>query len=183
MRRLWGQRGSKGVFLAALILALVPSSALALGPPLIKSSSFSAADTSVSLQASIDPNGANVTSARFEYVDQATFESSGFTDALSAPLPDASIPATVKGKGDIATGSKVVKNLTTSAGTFAPGQAISGPGIPLETTISSVGTNPETGLPQLVLSKEAGETKTTNLTASGPQPLTAALRGLTPASA
>jgi hypothetical protein len=168
----------------ALSLALAPG-AQAFGPPLIESTSVSAiTDTGATLQASIDPNGAKTDPARFEYVDQATFGASGFTEALSAPIPDASIPATVKGKGDLTEGSTVVKNLTTSAGTFVPGQAISGPaGIPAGTTIVSVGPNPQTGVPQLVLSQPATETATAALLATGPQPLVARIAGLEPATA
>jgi hypothetical protein len=166
----------------ALSLALAPG-AQAFGPPLIKSSSvLGITDTGATLKASIDPNGAKVDPARFEYVDEASFEASGFDNALSAPLPAASIPATVKGKGDLAAGSTVVKNLTTSAGTFAPGQAITGPGIPAGTTIASIGTNAETGAPQLVLSKAATETAATALAATGPQPLAAEIGGLEPAT-
>jgi hypothetical protein len=167
----------------AATLSLAPG-AQAFGPPLIESTSVSGiTDTGATLKASIDPNGAKADPARFEYVDQATFEASGFADALSAPVPDASIPATVKGKGDLAAGSTVVKNLTTSAGAFAPGQAITGPGIPVATTIASLGPNAETGALELVLSQPASETlAAAALAATGPQPLRAPIAGLEPAT-
>jgi hypothetical protein len=75
----------------------------------------------------------------------------------------------------LSAGSPIVTNLTTTAGQFTAGQQISGPGIPAETTILSVGAG------QLVLSKPPTETaKATPLTATGPQAVSLQLTGLTP---
>jgi hypothetical protein len=75
----------------------------------------------------------------------------------------------------LSAGSPLVTNLATSAGQFTAGQQISGPGIPAETTILSVGAG------QLTLSKPPTETaKGTPLTASGPQAVSLQLSGLSP---
>ena len=44
----------------------------------------------------------------------------------------------VEGSGELTAGSPVVKSLTTTSGAFAPGQSITGPGIPAGTTVLAV---------------------------------------------
>jgi hypothetical protein len=71
--------------------------------------------------------------------------------------------------------SNTIKNLQTSAGRFGPGQAISGPGIAPGTTVL------EAQAGQLLLSKPATERVLgASLLASGPQPVSVKLDGLTP---
>ncbi len=168
-------RGIISLALSLLTLALVATPAQAVGPPLATSTSFSAVtETSATLEARLDPNLA-ATHYHFEYVDQATFKASGFAAASKAPVPDASIPAQVSGKGDVAEKSNTIVNVnvTASAGAFAPGQTISGAGIPLGTTIVAVGQGSlQISNPATATSKEAV------LTASGPQPVSVAVSGL-----
>jgi hypothetical protein len=71
--------------------------------------------------------------------------------------------------------STQVAHLSTTAGRFGPGQAISGAGIPGATTVLSA----QEG--QLTLSKAASERVLgTSLTATGPQPVSLELTGLAP---
>jgi sugar lactone lactonase YvrE len=80
------------------------------------------------------------------------------------------------GGGNISFESDRVKNLTTASGTFTPGQSITGPGIPANTTIADV-----FGPTELRLSKTATETATgVSLTAASGQPVSAAVEGLAP---
>jgi hypothetical protein len=74
----------------------------------------------------------------------------------------------------VASSNKVI-NLKTTAGSFGPGQSISGPGIPPGTTILTA----QAGL--LLLSNPLSEPHTAAaLTATGPQPVAVKLSGLTP---
>jgi hypothetical protein len=170
------------ILLATAVLVLIPASAQA-APPRITSLSFSeVTDTSVTLEAKLDPNGSN-SKARFQYTPLAAYKAEGFTGATSVPVPDFSVPFSVKGKGDATAGSPTVKNLTTTGGAFAPGQTITVGPFPPGTTIKAVGTDPITGQPQLTLSQAATETKAeANLTATGAQPLSVELSGITPAT-
>jgi hypothetical protein len=71
-----------------LILAalLIPSSAWAAGPPQISATSFSkVTDTSAILEATLSPNGAKTFPYHFLYVDQASYEESGFAEAKATP--------------------------------------------------------------------------------------------------
>ncbi|HEX5376058.1 MAG TPA: hypothetical protein VFW48_07860, partial [Solirubrobacterales bacterium] len=67
-------------------------------PPAISGTNFSnVTDSEAILRAELNPNGAE-TSYYFEYVEEATFEDSGFAEALSTPeaeLPPGSSPVTV----------------------------------------------------------------------------------------
>ena len=75
----------------------------------------------------------------------------------------------------LTTTSNRIKNLKTSAGTFGPGQSITGPGIPPATTILSA----QAG--KLLLSKDVSEPVSgAALTAGGPQPVAVKLSGLVP---
>jgi hypothetical protein len=85
-----------------------------------------------------------------------------------------------KGSGDLAAESKAVENLKTTTGAFVAGQSISGPGIPANTKITLVATDPT---PQLTLSREATATATAPLLAGVGQPLSAEITGLDPGSA
>jgi hypothetical protein len=68
----------------ALGLALVAGSARAAGPPIVKSTRFSAVGpSSAILEATINPNGAKVAVYHFEYVEEAAFQETGFATATS----------------------------------------------------------------------------------------------------
>lgn len=68
-------------------------------------------------------------------------------------------PAT--GLGNLIAGTKTVGSVTVTSGTFAVGQTISGTGIPLETTVTSVTENSQhTKIESLKISKAATETRT-----------------------
>ena len=147
------------IVLVFLAFATLPSSALAAGPPAITAPTFSeVTETSATLQATIDPAASNLKKVHFDYIpltlyikDGKQFGEGTLTTALEK------IPAEVKGKGDLsaatgegdlsaATGSgdlledsKEVTGLTTTKGTFAVGQEISGAGIPGGTTITALG--------------------------------------------
>ena len=58
----------------------------------------------------------------------------------------------VEGSGELTAGSPVVKSLTTTSGAFAPGQSITGPGIPSATTVLAVEST------TLILSADATQT-------------------------
>jgi hypothetical protein len=167
------------------LFALFAPTAQAVGPPIVSSTSFSTVtDTSATFKAKLDPNG-RPTKYHFDYVDQASYIAMGFAGALPAPVPDGAIPVKVEGTGDLTSGSTVVENLTTTnAGAFAPGQTIEGPGIKPGTTIRSVGANSATQQPELTLSQAATETKQgAALSATGPQPVSVQIKGLSPATA
>ena len=140
-------------------LALLPSSALAAGPPTITAPTFSAVtETSATLQATVDPAASNLKKVHFDYIPLALYIKDGkqfgegtLTTALEK------IPAEVKGKGDLSAatgegdlsaatgegdlvkGSTEVTGLTTTKGAFAVDQTISSPGIPQGTTITAIG--------------------------------------------
>jgi hypothetical protein len=63
------------------------------GPPAVSRTFVTGVDaTTATLNADLNPDGA-ATSWRFEYVDQQTFEASGFATAAKAPVPDAELEA------------------------------------------------------------------------------------------
>jgi hypothetical protein len=108
------------------------------------------------------PNGTTLTNAN----------PGGGTLTLSQPASQ-----TIAGTA-LSAGSKTITNLSTAAGRFAPGQVISGPGIPQATTILSA----QAG--RLVLSKAlTEEVSGAALTATGPQPVSVELTGLSPDTA
>jgi hypothetical protein len=160
-----------GAFALALP-ALGATSALAAGPPLIAATSVShITETSALLEGAVEPNGKR-TEYRFEYVTDAVYQANPpaerFAGATGVPVPDGSLPAKVSGSGDISAGSATVSNLLVSAGAFAVGQKISGPGssIPANTTIASLGAS------ELTLSKPATATiPGAALSAEGAQPV------------
>jgi hypothetical protein len=97
---------AKVLVLALLGLALAAPSAFAAGPPIVKSTSFSAVtESSATLEAKINPNSAKTDVYHFQYVPQAAFEESGFANAKSTAdgpqLPavneDIAFSATVEG--------------------------------------------------------------------------------------
>jgi hypothetical protein len=75
--------------LAALAVCLVllgAATAHASGPPAIEATSVSGVrETSATLKATVDPNGSKVPVYHFQYVDQASFEKSGFAEAKATP--------------------------------------------------------------------------------------------------
>lgn len=174
-------RSAPGLLVAACGALLLSSpSASAAGPPLITNTGFSAVtETAATLEARVDPNGAKVKDFHFDYIPLTAYEADGNSfgeGTLSTPV--GTLPATVEGTGDLIIGSKTLANLSTSAGTFAAGQSITGPGIPAATTIT------EAGATSLTLSAAATATSAgATITATGPQPVAAAVTGLTPATA
>ena len=179
--------GSRSLALCAAALAVGLSLPAAAGAavPVIESSSLAAAtETSATLGGMLDPKGAQV-KYHFDYVPLAEYELNGFTNAKAAPEADATIPGAVKGKADLLEGSNHLTNLSTSAGTFAPGQALTPiTGIPAETTITKVIADSEGNPTELVISKAATATSPqASLTATGAQPVVVALSPLSPATA
>jgi hypothetical protein len=79
------------------------------------------------------------------------------------------------GSGDITFESDRVKNLTTTSGTFIPGQTITGPGISTNTTIAD-----SFGASELRLSRPATTTTKISITAASGQPLATEVEGLAP---
>ncbi len=66
---------------------------LEVGPPVVSGQSVSQVTrTAATLHGTLDPAGVQ-TDYRFEYVDQASFEASGFETAKRIPLPDGSLAA------------------------------------------------------------------------------------------
>ena len=123
----------------------------------------------------MDPQGFE-SSYRFEYADDATYGESGFDHAIVAP--EGKLPATVEGKAAFTSGSATLSNLTTSAGAFAAGQAITGTGIPAATTILAIDGIHRT----LTLSKAvtSGNGSLRAIKATGPQPVSQRFTGLAP---
>ena len=172
-----------GIGLVFLLALVAPAAQAAV--PVIESSSLAAAtETSATLGGMLDPKGAQV-KYHFDYVPLAEYELNGFTNAKAAPEADATIPGAVKGKADLLEGSNHLTNLSTSAGIFAPGQALTPiTGIPAETTITEVIADSEGNPTELVISKAATVTSPqASLTATGAQPVAVALSPLSPATA
>jgi hypothetical protein len=178
-----GKNGPLACLILAMGLTLCTAQAHADTPPAVTQTSFSGVTpSSATLKASVDPGGAK-TFAHFAYVDQATYEASGFAEARLAPEGDIVIQPTLKGEGTLTKDSFVVSDLSAPPG-FAVGQTIKGTGITPGTTIVSITTNLDTGVPQLRLSAPATQTASAvQLSATGPQPLSAEVIGLTPATA
>jgi hypothetical protein len=167
--------------MAAMVcwLFCLPATAQA-APPAISATSFSAvSETSATLEAKVDPQGANIQDAHFEYLPLIAYEADGeaFGEGTEK-TPKVKIPASVKGTGEVEASSPLITNLiTTNNGTFAVGQTIKGEGIPAATTI--VGATAAT----LTLSKPATVSGAgVVLTATGFQPLSGHLTGLAPGS-
>lgn len=169
--------------LALCAALLLPAAAPAAVAPAISGTAFSrVTESSAALSAAVDP-GSSKSGARFQYTTLAAFEAHGFEGAQLAPAADISLPTKVVGSGDTVAGSNAIANVTTTAGAFGVGQAISGAGIPAATTIVAVGADGEGVVTQLTLSKPLGATAGgVKLEATGPQPIAAALGALAPAA-
>ena len=131
--------------------------------------------------AQLDPNGEE-SGFVVEYLDEAAYlensESERFLGATKVPIPEREVPATVTGAGNLTEGSAIVSLLSTTTGTFAAGQKITGPGIPADTEVLALLTPTE-----LKLSKPATETiEAAALVATGFQPVAQQLSGLDPQS-
>jgi hypothetical protein len=92
--------------LALFGLALAAPNALAVGPPIVGSTTFSAVtESSATFEAKINPNSAKTDVYHFQYVSQAAFEENGFATAkntadgpqLPAVNEDIAFSATVEG--------------------------------------------------------------------------------------
>jgi hypothetical protein len=71
--------------LAGLLMALAPASAQA-APPQVKATSFKAiGETTATFEATLNPTNVKTPVYHFQYVDQASFEASGFSEAKSTP--------------------------------------------------------------------------------------------------
>lgn len=150
---------------------------LTLGPRVSNESADQISGSGGRVGAEIDPHGVP-TSVFVEYLDEAEYLANApgdrFAGAARAPLPARQIPGMVSGSGNLEAGSKVIKDVTTSAGSFAAGQAISGSGIPGGTVVLAALSPTE-----LQLSQSATATaKAVALTATGPQPVFEQLTGL-----
>jgi hypothetical protein len=97
---------AKVLALALFGLALAAPNALAVGPPIVNSTTFSAVtESSATFEAKVNPNSAKTDVYHFQYVPQAAFEESGFANAKSTAdgpqLPavneDIGFTATVEG--------------------------------------------------------------------------------------
>ena len=148
-----------------------------LGPRIAAEAATQVTGSSARLGATIDPNGAP-TSFFVEYLDEAAYLANPpgerFAGAARVPSPEREVPAAVSGHGNLEAGSKIVSNLTASAGAFGAGQAIGGAGIAAETEILAVlsPTELEISNPATATAKEVA------LTATGPQPVFQQLSGL-----
>jgi len=166
---------------AAALALLAPAAALA--APVISNTSFSAVgETGATLEASVDPNNANV-EARFDYTTKAAFDAEGFQGAASVPAGGIAVPSKVKGTGDLEASGHRITGVVTEAGAFGPGQKIEGEGIPPGSTITGV-EEAKDGTLVLFVDNLITEKKTgVALTATGPQPISARLEGLAPGTA
>ncbi len=184
-----GLRSALGILVAlTCVFALAISATALAAPPLISQSSFSSViETSATITAAVDPTGGK-TNAHFDYTTLAEYEAHAFEGAQTAPAEDVVVPSAVKGTGNLQVGSTVITGVSVSAagGSFGVGQTITAtPGTPLaaETTITAVEAEPGTETLKLKISKAATESVPgAILSATGPQPLTAALAGLSPAT-
>jgi hypothetical protein len=162
--------------------SLTPSALAA--PALISKTSFSAVtETSATLEASVDPTG-GLTKAHLEYATLADFKAKAFEGAQPVPSVEGlTVPAKVKGTGALQSGSDLITGVATTAGAFGVGQTITATGIPAETTIKAVEPEPGEATLQLKISKSAtASAPTAELEATGPQPISAEISGLTPAT-
>lgn len=173
------RQSSVSILMAAMVcwLVCIPATAQA-APPAISSTTFSGVtETSANLEAKVDPQGANIKDAHFEFLPLTAYEADGETFGEGTQnTPKVKLPASVKGTGDVEASSPLITNLvTTNTGIFAVGQTIKGEGIPAATTIVKLTAT------TLTLSNPATATHSgVELTATGPQPLAAALTGLAP---
>ena len=158
--------------------AFLSSAQAQAAPPTVSSTAASAVTgTSATLGASIDPLGANVKDAHFEYLLLAVYEKGGGTfGAATQKTAKTNIHFDVEGSGQLTVSSALVTGVKAVKGAFGPGQAIEGTGIPPSTTITEVGAG------TLRLSHPATAAGTVELTATGPQPFSATLSGLLPGS-
>src|SRR4029077_4858017 len=148
---------SGALWAVAFAAGLVLPAAAGAAPPQVTGTSFSGVtESSASLAASVDPRGAKVRAAHFDYIPLSAFEHEGF-GAATLSTPAQAIPAQVTGPGILSAGSPLVSGVATSEGTFAAGQTIEGKGIPSGTTVTEVGGS------TLTLSKPAGEAGTVEL--------------------
>jgi hypothetical protein len=122
--------------------------------------------------------GLNVVASGSEQADEAqrlTVDAGGGQYRLSFWATD--------GTGLLTNGSTEVKSTTTSAGTFAVGQPIAGPGIPAGTTITAVEAEPAPKTTQkLTLSANATETTFGSSLSAGPVSTTADIEWNEPAA-
>ena len=147
----------------SLSLLSTTSADAAVGPPIIGPTSFSTVtETSARLDAAVDPNGAKITDAHFDYIPLAAYEDAdntfGEETIHTAPIK---LPVQVEGTGqlsaaigtgDLTQDSDVITNLSASEGSFEVGQTISGKGIPTGSVINAVDGD------SLTLSSQATET-------------------------
>jgi hypothetical protein len=147
--------------LGALLLA-APAVANAAAPVIPQTSFAEVTETSASLQGSVAPSKSNA-EAHFEYVDQATYEASGF--AAATKTNDVKVPLSVSGEGDLvgpvsATGdltenSALITNVNVTSGSFTKGQPVSGENIPPGASVKAI----SAGSLELNVPVEAGKSK------------------------
>jgi hypothetical protein len=151
-----------------------------LGPQVRGAAASEVTATTARIGATIDPDGQE-TGFWVEYLSDAAFqanpETERFIGAARAPLgEERKVPVAVSGSGNVENGSSIVTGVLPTSGAFGPGETITGPGIPVGTTILSLPTPT-----QLQLSTAATlTTAAADLTATGPQPVSQLLTGLEP---
>src|SRR6187551_371710 len=155
-----------------LCLSLSATNALAAAPVIVKTGFSHVSTDAARFEALVDPKGA-LTKYRFEYGTAPCASST----CSRAPVPEGKVPAVITATGDLKAGDETITNVLVSGGAFAIGDAITGPGIPAETTIIGIDAAAKT----LKLSKQLTATTTgAALTATGPQPVSVSVGGLTP---
>jgi virginiamycin B lyase len=155
----------------ALCLALNATASAA--PPAIVKTSFSHLTTnSVTLEALVDPQGKE---ARYHFEYGTAKCAPG--PCTKVPLPEGKIPAVVTATGDLKEKDETIINVAISSGAFAPGDEITGIGIPALTKVTAINSAEKT----LTLTQAASASGTAvALTATGPQPVSVPVSGLSP---
>ncbi|HWA54422.1 MAG TPA: hypothetical protein VG816_09650 [Solirubrobacterales bacterium] len=145
------------------------------GPAVAEAAASEIGESEVTFSGLVDPRGGETTYA-FQYVTQAQFEVNGFAEGSSVPSPPATVPLETQLRGGVEIGSQTVTGLEVlNEGALLVGQEVSGLGIPAGTTITALGKN------TLTLSQKAtASTPNAELTATGFQPVSERVVGLSP---
>jgi hypothetical protein len=155
---------------------------MTLGAAIAEEGATQITTTSAVLGARINPNG-EPTVYKVQYIDLARYLANPplarFAGAAEAPAAEVVVPPQVIGSGQVTSGSKVIRTVNATAGAFGAEQTIAGAGIPGGTKIVAV-----LGPGELELSAAAtASTKEAALTATGPQPVSVRIGGLSPLTA
>jgi hypothetical protein len=141
-------------------LAGAPEGFVTFGRPAVEGGTASQVTaTSALITGAVNPRGSE-TEVAVQYVARAQYEGEASKFEAATVVAGPTLPAEVTGAGDLGhatgigvtvAGSTTLFDLTTATGVFEPGQTITGPGIPPETTV--VKESDQAG--GLVLSKQA----------------------------